>query len=683
MSMKTPVRSIIRVLLVLAAGLCPLAPTSAKSPRDTGLDLEMSLQSAALVIAVRVEDVSELQVIRGGKLSEALHQYTFEPIQVLKGVYSRPRLLMTSADLRGYGIHFDPKNIRPGERRLLLLGRSSVGYIAIHRGSTADLAFPRIDSRDDSLLRAAAALLANQGKQDRLEIVNRLAGELDDVGGRGAVVLLAALERRAYIAAQRIDTFRAVSRQLRSDSAMVRETAAHVLGTFLEAEYLGNRAVRDAAVADLAVAVERNPAPLAPRVAALRALGEAAEAVRRNDVALRLVEPGRPYDTLAELSARLDILGRVNEDSAAVPDDVLAKLVTELPFDAPQFLQQSVAGAWARSAAASGSDRLIERIRRKKLLGLDAVAEVEAFGLIFPKANNPWPLQRTLLSLDLTVRERQAFVEACEHAPVSRLVPHLENILDPRHVHLRRLAADLLIEIDTQSAAKAIRPRLAEETDLAYKLRLAAFIGHHGFDDGYPYAVEHMSDPRYLEAAVEAIGTIDKAGSAEQMLDVYSSSNDLRWQRAAVRALGLLGHQTFLDELRGLTDDLGQPLAAPALVARADMEDAAVIELLPAALSSRSTSLAVAAAKAAARLLRQQRAEYKRSESEVRTVLATLARDPQAVRTVRRQALEALVDAEDPQLDEVLVAMLRDARIEQTDLLVRVRELLRERKVRI
>lgn len=681
--LKSPAGSLIRTLAVLATGICTVMAAHAKSPGDSGLDLEASIRSAALVVAVRVEDVSEMQVIRGGKVSEALYQYTFEPIRVLKGVYSRPQLSLTSADLRGWAIRFDPKNIRRGEQRLLLLGRSTVGYMGIHPGSSADLAFPKIDGRDDPLLDAVELLLAQQALQDRQEIVSRLVRGLDEARDRAAVVLLAALERRSYIAAQQNDAFRVVGRQLRSGSAMVREAAAHVLGKLVDADYLVNQSVRDTVVTDLVVSLERSPTPLAPRVAALRALAAAPEAVRRNDAALRLVSLDGPYDTFAELSARLDILGRLDEARADVPGDALTRLITELPLDAPQPLQQSAATSWARSAGSDDADRLIERIRRKKQLGLGAVVEVEAFGLIFPKADNPWPLQRSLLDLDLTLGEREAFVRACKKTPTARLVPHLEKMLDPRNAGLRRLAADLLMEIDTRAAAAAIRPRLAEEADLGYKLRLAVFLGHHGFDDGYPYAVEHMSDPRYLESAVEAIGTIDKPGSADQMLDIYENSNDLGWTRAAVRALGLLGHQAFRDELAVLTADSSQPLAAPALIARADIGDADVVELLPAALSSRSQRLAIAAATAAARILPRQRNEVSPAEAAVRGSLAMLARDPEAVRPLRREALEALVAAEDPQVDDVLVAILRDTRIGQTDLLVRVRELMRERKVRM
>ena len=78
-----------------------------------------------------------------------------------------------------------------------------------------------------------------------------------------------------------------------------------------------------------------------------------------------------------------------------------------------------------------------------------------------------------------------------------------------------------------------------------------------------------------------------------------------------------------------------------------------------------------------------RRGQGSRTEADIRTALATLAQDPEAVQAVRRHALEALVAAEDPRLHDVLIAMVRDIQIEQTNLLTRVHELLRKLKVRM
>jgi len=89
----------------------------------------------------------------------------------------------------------------------------------------------------------------------------------------------------------------------------------------------------------------------------------------------------------------------------------------------------------------------------------------------------------------------------------------------------------------------------------------------------------------------------------------------------------------------------------------------------------------IAAARAAARLLPEGDGQGDRVEEAIRAALATLSRNPEVTEAVRRNALEALVVAEDDQLDEVLTAMLRDTRLERTDLLTRVGELLRARMV--
>lgn len=666
----------------LVAGLCIGAPAGfANNGTIEDLDLEPWLRAAGLVIAVRVDEREELPVVTGGKVYAPRYQYTFAPIRVLKGVYSRPQLLLASGDLGSYSAHFDPRDIRPGERRLLMLRRSPVGFGAFTRELTADLAFPRLEGPDDPLLGAVDGLLALQELSDRHEIATRLSSDLGEAEGRGAVALLAALDRRAYVAAQVDAAFMAVGYQLRSADASVREAAAHVLGNLLQADYLENRSNREAAVAALVASLQQAETSLGARVAAIDALANAADAVAGNEDAMRLVSLDTPYETLAEFSARLEVLGRVHQGRGDAPG--IAGLLAEMPLDAPGHLQRSVARSWARIASAAGADRLFERMRRKHAIGLGRAPEIEAFGQILPKIADPWPLQRALLDLGLSTAEKETFVRASRWAPAPELASTLGDMLDPRRAQLRRLAAELLMDIDTIAAAEALRPHVPTELNLARKLRFAAFLGRHGFDDGYPFAIEHLSERGYLETALEAIAGIARPGSAEQLLEIYASSNDRGWKRAAVRGLGLLRHAAFADELVALTRDQKHPLASAALLARADLGDVDVIELLPAALASRSEALVIAGARAAAKLLPNGDGQAQQTEAAIRAALATLARDPDATHAVRRNALEALVAAEDDQLNEVLTAMLRDIRLERTDLLTRVRELLRDRKVRM
>jgi hypothetical protein len=63
------------------------------------LDLENTIASAELIVAVRLLDVSESKIIRGGKREEVTAQYRLEPVRILKGIYARDVLLLTGQDL--------------------------------------------------------------------------------------------------------------------------------------------------------------------------------------------------------------------------------------------------------------------------------------------------------------------------------------------------------------------------------------------------------------------------------------------------------------------------------------------------------------------------------------------------------------------------------------------------------
>jgi len=89
--------------------------------------LESGLADSGLVLVGRVTAVSETKLGVGGKGERSLLQYKFEPVSVLKGVFSRESLLLTSDDL-GTQQFTDAAPIEAGQLRLLVLGRSFAGY---------------------------------------------------------------------------------------------------------------------------------------------------------------------------------------------------------------------------------------------------------------------------------------------------------------------------------------------------------------------------------------------------------------------------------------------------------------------------------------------------------------------------------------------------------------------------
>src|SRR5262249_51496680 len=112
--------------------------------------------------------------------------------------------------------------------------------------------------------------------------------------------------------------------------------------------------------------------------------------------------------------------------------------------------------------------------------------------------------------------ERRAVAAACIRVPDPRLVPALAAMLDPRQPDLRWQAVEALLKIDNDEAASVLRPHLAEEGDLHRKLQIAEFLGRHKLRDGYPYAIEHMSEPHLREQAVAALAAIREPGTAAE-----------------------------------------------------------------------------------------------------------------------------------------------------------------------
>ena len=131
------------------------------------LDLEDAIARAELVIAVRLLDVSETKIVRGGKQEEVTLQYRFEPVRTLKGIYARDVLLLTGQDLGIYRYGAGPDKVERGQVFLLLLGRNGPGYVNCNQAGSLDLSIPRLSGPDDPLLASVDTLIAVTQQRDR------------------------------------------------------------------------------------------------------------------------------------------------------------------------------------------------------------------------------------------------------------------------------------------------------------------------------------------------------------------------------------------------------------------------------------------------------------------------------------------------------------------------------------
>src|SRR5207302_286903 len=218
---KTPVATCLLLLFLVAP------PRSlAHDEWYRGLDLESALTDSGLVLVGRVIDVSETKLGVGGKGERSLLQYKFEPVLVLKGVFSRESLLLTSDDL-GTQQFTDAAPIEPGQLRLLVLGRSSAGYAMRREARSLDQAIPPLRDPNDELLATVKVLLAVNHSSDRAKKVALLLDGLRKQKGAPAIPLLVAVERRSLLAAQTSGAVEGIAPHLSDPSPAVRGLKVH------------------------------------------------------------------------------------------------------------------------------------------------------------------------------------------------------------------------------------------------------------------------------------------------------------------------------------------------------------------------------------------------------------------------------------------------------------------------
>ncbi len=662
---KTPLAACLLLLILVGP-----ARSLAHDEWYRGLDLESALADSGLVLVGRVTDVSETKVGVGGKGERSLLQYKFEPVSVLKGIFSRESLLLTSDDLGTQ--HFnDAAPIQRGELRLLVLGRSFAGYAMRREAPSLDQAMPPLRDANDELLATVKVLLAVNHSSDRAKKVALLLDGLRKQKGAPVIPLLVAVERRSLLAAQTSGAVGSIAPHLSDPSPAVREQAAKTLCFLLKADYLDQPKFREAAVNELAASIAKPDSSFAPRVAAFEALGAAGPQALENKAVKAQLELDPPA-TFAEQGARLHTIGdlKVPGQSGAV-----LTLLKQVPLDAPPEIQYGAEWAAARLDASEGVKEVTLKIRNKYDAGLSVVTDINLLGDLPGAEAAPALVEAAKLSLNHD--ERQAFVSACKKVADARLVAPLATMLVPTQQEIWWYAVDALIKIDTDDAARALQPHLLQETNLQRKLEIAEFLGRHGIRDGYPYAIEHMSEPYLREQAISALAAIREPRALGELRKILEMSNDIAWNSAAVRALGVLGASEFVPQFLEMARNTGNPLGPSALIALGDLHETKALDISRSGFASRNPERLTASARAAGNLV----ALPGIGAGDVRDDLATLLVDSSAWQAARFAALNSLLALNDPRLDGALALAVRDAGLEKSDLLNKIEEQLCKRKV--
>jgi HEAT repeat protein len=655
--------------VIITAFLMTCAALSGASAKPPGLhppQLEQAIAQASLILIARVAAVSEQTYALGGKSFQVRRAYDFEPVSALKGLYARDVLSVTSDDLGG-----DPTwTPEVGELRLILLGRSSVGYFNVHRQRTPEESLPIIASVDDPLVRSVELLIDITQEPDRGRKVELLVETLATTEGPAAIPLLESLAFRWLLAAQYPD-IASIARLLSDAAPEVRAATARTLGVILEADYLENSALADRIVTALTDFLSTSEPNVAARVAALDALG-AARAGSVATLAADELQPTLERATWAEQGAVIRAIGQQQLDGLANEIHALAEA---LRLDAPAIFEGAVLSALARLDPGAATRLLTERIASKHAAGLEAINEMAAAGEL--PVDDAVAVLTSLAPERMSRRERNAFAVTSRTVDDARLVPALAVLLDPRVPDVHGVATAALLEIDTAEAAESLSPYLAQESIIGRKLEVAAFLARHGIDAGAPYALEHMSEADLLESAIVVFEALDSVEPVAELRQIANTSNDTLWRGAAIRALAALEDRSLVPQLLRIVEDVRHPLMPYALVALGELGEPQALEVFRERIGSRDDRIVAASVRGAAALFARGEVD----DAALRDEIAALLASADAVVGVRTAALDALVELEDPRLDAALAAAVRDGRLETTGLLERVETLLEEQTV--
>jgi HEAT repeat protein len=188
-----------------------------------------------------------------------------------------------------------------------------------------------------------------------------------------------------------------------------------------------------------------------------------------------------------------------------------------------------------------------------------------------------------------------------------------------------------------------------------------------------------MSEPYLREEAISALAAIREPRALGELRKILETSNDVAWNSAAVRALGALGASDLAPRFLEMAQDTANPLGPSALVALGDLREAKAIEIARAGFASRNPERLAASAVAAGKLL----ALPGISADDVRDRLAAVLGDRGASQPARLAALNSLLELNDRRLDGALALAVRDAALESSELLNRIEEQSRKRRVKL
>jgi hypothetical protein len=587
-----------RLFVALAIAIGVSFRSAAAQEEFEGWHLEPAVGQAHLVMVARVASVGRLTVVEGAKTDVTLREYRFQPVRILKGLFQRDQLSMTASDLGCSAVEgAQAPTLQEGEFRLLILiqpqGFGSYGCVSAATGATTfNERVPLLTGPDDLLAGVVETLFRVADSRSRRERASLLVERLADMHGLPAVPLVSSLALRADWAAVDQRTFAALARLARDSSTPVRGAALELLREVLAHQVLPEDSGRLDDVAKALRALLESDEPVTRvRLAALEGLGQLLALKQDFDwPRALLIAQLSAAATRAERAAAAAALAHV-----AHPDATTALLdaLSRLPLDESPEVERVYARAALRRDRAGAEQVLRARLERSLAARQSLQAEVEALGRM--RSTDSLPLLLVAAGRqNLASGDRYHIARALGRLGGERAVPVLTAWLRDDDHHLREVALAALEELDSDVAAREVRPLFKAEAHLPFKLRIARLLARHRLADGYALATEHLADVDHTAAAAMVLAALDDPRTSGDLSAIVSARPDRRWHAAALTGLAAIGDAGARSQLFDILTDDRHPMAADAAAAAGLTAESELLLPLAALVQSRNRQIALA-----------------------------------------------------------------------------------------
>lgn len=597
--------------------------------------VKQGVAKAQVIMVARVTHVGKVKVVEGAKTNQYFREFRFQPLEVIKGVYSRAELTMSDRDLGcGSATGFDAADVREGQVRLLLLTQSSpllttFGCASVSSTQNFRQAVPLVSGPDDPIVDMYKSLIRIDNLRSRRKRADALVETLERTDGPGLIPLISAIADDLIWAAANDEFATRLLKFSEHEDPVIAESGFDLVCK-LPAWFTSKtdkRLVKSYAERIRKLVTANGVQDSKSRRNALRAairLEKLDESPWLTDLLIESVQGGR---TAAEQNLAATGLGELKAGKAL---PVLKRKLQQLPLDARPDVERVLTRAIEQLDPQSLLDLIQVRFAETRLAGESLKHEVE----VLSASDHDAAANILADALDdpRAAAVHGDIVTALGQTEDARAVETLASVLRNRP-DLRSHAIHALIKIGNKAAAVELRPHLKTNRQLLEKLLIAEVLARHGIDDGYPIAIEHLADggPVTLSAA-EVLREIDRPDSKQQLLDILRKRPDKKWYLGSIAGLLAMeneeGRKAFLE----IVSDDRHPLLSSALELGSLAGKEIMIENAPDLMESRNAHIAMSAI-----------GEIKKTVDEDRTDVAI--RDPDDANQVNENAERKLLES--------------------------------------